>query len=250
MLVEARNLSKTYRIGWLKKKHVEAIKEAEISINEGETVGVVGESGSGKTTLGLLLTGLLKPDGGSVFFDGREIFGLTLRERKDFRRRVQIIFQHPEAAFNPKWKLARSLAEPFRLHGIPFSERALLEQLETVGLYKEHLDRYPSQLSGGELQRAAIARVMVLEPKFIVLDEPTSMLDAITQAQIIRLLQEIQREKEVSYLFISHDLELAGIFCHRIYRLCEGKLDVYRPQDRPAAPAGSAMPEVCRPAAL
>jgi len=225
MLVKAIALSKTYKIGWLKKRSIKVIKEAEIFIDKGETVGLVGESGSGKTTLGLLLTGLLKPDDGQIFFNGKEITRLTPSENKDFRRQVQIIFQHPEAAFNPKWRLIRSLAEPFRLHGIPFSERALLEQLETIGLYKEHLDRYPSQLSGGELPRAAIARVMVLEPKFIVLDEPTSMLDVITQAQIIRLLQEIQKEKGLAYLFITHDLELARLFCQRIYRLVEGKLE-------------------------
>ncbi|MDH7578792.1 MAG: dipeptide/oligopeptide/nickel ABC transporter ATP-binding protein [Bacillota bacterium] len=224
MLVETSALSKTYKIGWFKKRFNEAIKEAEIFINEGETVGVIGESGSGKTTLGHLLTGLLKPDGGRIFFNGKDVTKLTPPEKKDFRRQAQIIFQHPEAAFNPKWKLIRSLVEPYRLHGIPFTEKILLERLEAVGLYAEHLGRYPSQLSGGELQRAAIARVMVLEPKFIVLDEPTSMLDAITQAQIIRLLEAIQRETGVAYLFISHDLELAQLFCRRIYRLVDGKL--------------------------
>jgi len=225
VLVEAVNLCKTYKIGWFRKRRIEVIKEVAISVAEGETVGLVGESGSGKTTLGLLLTGLLKPDGGQVFFKGKAISELTPREKKDFRRQVQVIFQHPEVAFNPKWRLRRSLAEPYKLHKIPFTEELLLEHLKTVGLSSEHLDRYPSQLSGGELQRAAIARVMVLEPKFLVLDEPTSMLDVITQAQIIRLLQAIQKEKGVAYLFITHDLELARLFCQRIYRLVEGKLE-------------------------
>ncbi|NPV28107.1 MAG: ABC transporter ATP-binding protein [Firmicutes bacterium] len=233
MLVKAVALSKTYKIGWLKKRSIKVIKEAEIFIDEGETVGLVGESGSGKTTLGLLLTGLLKPDEGQIFFNGKEITRLTPSENKDFRRQAQIIFQHPEAAFNPKWRLIRSLAEPYRLHGIPFTEKVLLKQLEAVGLYAEHLGRYPSQLSGGELQRATIARVMVLEPKFLVLDEPTSMLDVITQAQIIRLLQAIQKEKGVAYLFISHDLELARLFCRRIYRLVDGKLQEQPPVRQP-----------------
>ncbi|MGQ9532754.1 MAG: ABC transporter ATP-binding protein [Desulfotomaculales bacterium] len=225
MLLEARGLGKTYRIGWIRKRTVRVIGEASLFVNAGETVGLVGESGSGKTTLGLLLTGLLRPDEGRVFFRGKDLAGLAPAERKEFRRRVQIIFQHPETAFNPRWKLLRSLAEPYRLHGIPFAPEALLEHLKTVGLYAEHLSRYPSQLSGGELQRAAIARVMVLKPEFVVLDEPTSMLDAITQAQIIRLLQELQEQKGVAYLFISHDLELARLFCRRLYRLHEGRLE-------------------------
>jgi len=226
MLVEAKALSKTYKIGWFKKRLVRAIEQADISVNKGETVGVVGESGSGKSTLGLLLTGLLKPDGGQIFFNGEDIASLKAGQRAAYRRRAQIIFQHPETAFNPKWKLIRSLAEPYYLHKIPFSEESLFRRLAEVGLYVEHLARYPFQLSGGELQRAAIARVMVLEPEFIVLDEPTSMLDAITQAQIIGLLQEIQKEKGVAYLFISHDLDLAGVFCQRVYRLKEGKLQL------------------------
>lgn len=224
MLIEGKDLRKSYRVGWLRKRVVRVLTQVSLAIEEGETVGLVGESGSGKTTLGLLLTGLLKPDEGGVFFHGREVAGMNVQERKAYRRRVQIIFQHPETAFNPKWKLLRSLAEPYRLYKIPFTEDLLLKQLEAIGLSAEHLSRYPAQLSGGELQRAAIARVMVLEPEFIVLDEPTSMLDAITQAQIIRLFQELQKEKGVAYLFISHDLELARPFCRRIYRLANGKL--------------------------
>lgn len=224
MLVEARDLGKTYRVGWPAKRLVRAVVRASLAIDRGETVGVVGESGSGKTTLALLLTGLLRPDAGQVFFAGRDITRLNARERKEYRRKVQVVFQHPETAFNPRWKLVRSLAEPYRLHGLPFALEALVEQLKIVGLVEEHLDRYPFQLSGGELQRAAIARVMALKPEFVVLDEPTSMLDAITQAQIIRLLQEIQRITGVAYLFISHDLELAKLFCRRIYCLQEGEL--------------------------
>jgi len=224
VLIEGKDLRKSYRVGWLKKRAVRVLAQVSLAVNEGETVGVIGESGSGKTTLGLLLTGLLKPEGGRVFFHGQEVAGMNAQERKAYRRKVQIIFQHPETAFNPKWKLLRSLAEPYRLHKIPFTEDLLLKQLEAIGLSAEHLTRYPAQLSGGELQRAAIARVMVLEPEFIVLDEPTSMLDAITQAQIIRLFQELQKKKGVAYLFISHDLELARSFCHRIYRLANGKL--------------------------
>lgn len=224
MLVEAKDLAKTYKVGWPAKRRVPVLVRASLVLGRGETVGVVGESGSGKTTLGLLLSGLLKPDAGQVVFAGREITRLNGGERKEFRRRVQVVFQHPEGAFNPRWKLVESLSEPYRLHRLPFSPQALVEQLKNVGLGEEHLNRYPSELSGGELQRAAIVRAMALKPEFVVLDEPTSMLDAITQAQILRLLEEIQRQTGVAYLFITHDLELARLFCRRIYRLEKGVL--------------------------
>jgi peptide/nickel transport system ATP-binding protein len=224
MLVEAKDLAKTYKVGWPAKRRVPVLVRASLVLGRGETVGVVGESGSGKTTLGLLLSGLLKPDAGQVVFAGREITRLNGGERKEFRRRVQVVFQHPEGAFNPRWKLVESLSEPYRLHRLPFSPQALVEQLKNVGLGEEHLNRYPSELSGGELQRAAIVRAMALKPEFVVLDEPTSMLDTITQAQILRLLEEVQRQTGVAYLFITHDLELARLFCRRIYRLEKGVL--------------------------
>jgi peptide/nickel transport system ATP-binding protein len=184
----------------------------------------VGESGAGKTTLGLMLSGLLKPDQGQIFFKGKKIGSLPQRERRQYRRQIQIVFQHPENVFNPKWKLWRSFREPFQLHGISFSEELISEQLARVGLGTEVLNRYPAQLSGGELQRIAIARIMSIDPAIVILDEPTSMLDAITQAQIIRLLDKIQKQNGVSYLFISHDLDLSRLFCNRIYELQEGIL--------------------------
>lgn len=242
MLVRAVGLRKGYKVGFLGKRRVEVLKGVDLSVDEGETVALVGESGSGKTTLGLLLAGLLKPDEGKIYLSGEEVSELLSRNPKAFRRQVQVIFQHPESAFNPKWKLRWSLAEPYRLHKIPFTEEALLEHLRMVGLSAEHLDRYPHQLSGGELQRAAIARVMVLRPRFVVLDEPTSMLDAITQAQIIRLLEAIQRETGVAYLFISHDLELVRAFCGRIYCLEGGRLREERQGEIPFRAAGRLAP--------
>ena len=224
MLLETNDLSKTFRTGWLKKRRAFSLEKADICLQQGETIGIVGESGSGKTTLGLMLAGLLKPDTGQVFFKGKDITGLSTGERKTYRRRMQMVFQHPETTFNPKWKLQRSMAEPFCLHKIPFSKEMISEQLKRVGLNQNILNRYPTQLSGGELQRAAIARVMSLNPAIVVLDEPTSMLDTITQARIIRLLEKIQKQKGVSYLFISHDLELIRLFCGRIYEMDRGKL--------------------------
>ena len=224
MLLKAKDLSKTFKTGWLKRRSAFSLEKADIRLQQGETIGIVGESGSGKTTLGLMLAGLLKPDKGRILFRGKDITDLSLGERKRYRHHMQMVFQHPETTFNPKWKLQRSMAEPFCLHKIPFSKEMISEQLERVGLNKNILDRYPAQLSGGELQRAAIARVMSLNPAIVVLDEPTSMLDAITQARIIRLLEKIQKQKRVSYLFISHDLELIRLFCGRIYELDRGVL--------------------------
>jgi len=224
MLLEAHDLSKTFKTGWLKKRKLCAVAKASLHLQQGETIGIVGESGSGKTTLGLMLAGLLKPDTGQIFFKGKNIADLSPWERNTYRRQMQMVFQHPETTFNPKWKLQRSMVEPFCLHKIPFSEEMISEQLERVGLSSNVLNRYPVQLSGGELQRAAIARVMSQDPAIVVLDEPTSMLDAITQAQIIRLLEKIRKQEGVSYLFISHALDLVRLFCKKIYELKRGIL--------------------------
>lgn len=227
MLLKTDNLSKTFRTGWSKKRKVFALKKANICLRQGEITAVTGESGSGKTTLGLILAGLLKPDTGKVFFKGNDITNLPPEERMTFRRQMQMVFQHPETSFNPRWKLQRSLTEPFYLHRIPFSKAIISEQLARVGLDDNILNRYPSQLSGGELQRAAIARVMCLKPAVVILDEPTGMLDVITQARIIRLLEKIQKQEGVSYIFISHDLDLVRFFCKRIYNLNKGQLKLW-----------------------
>lgn len=224
MLLEAHNLGKTFKTGWLKRRRSFSLERVDICLQQGETIGIVGESGSGKTTLGIMLAGLLKPDTGQIFFKGKDIADMSPGERKTYRRQMQVIFQQPETTFNPKWKLQQSMSEPFYLHKIPFSKEMFSEQLARVGLNKNILNRYPVQLSGGELQRAAIARVMSLNPVIVILDEPTSMLDAITQAQTIRLLKQIQIHNNVSYVFISHDLYLARLFCKRMYELKRGVL--------------------------
>ena len=219
MLLEIKNLEKRFKTGRLKKKQAVVLSKINLILRKGETTGIVGESGAGKTTLGLILAGLIKPDKGQILFKGKKIDSLTKEGKKEYRRQIQVVFQHPESTFNPKWKMKQSFLEPFKIHRIPFSEKIILKHLSRVGLNTEILNRYPSQLSGGELQRIAISRVMSLNPAIIVLDEPTSMLDNITQAQIIRLLEKIQKQKGVSYLFISHDPDLVRLFCKRIYEL-------------------------------
>ena len=225
MLLKAENLRKTFKTGWSKKRKVCAIVKADISLNQGETIGIVGETASGKTTLGLMLSGLLRPDRGHIYFKGEKAWSLNRRTRELLRRQIQIVFQHPESTFNPKWKLRRSVLEPFILYGIPFSEEIISEQLGRVGLDTSVLNRYPAQLSGGELQRIAISRIMSIKPAVVILDEPTSMLDTITQAQIIRLLLKIQRQDNIGYVFISHDQDLVGLLCKRTYEIDKGVLE-------------------------
>ncbi|MDR1042053.1 MAG: dipeptide/oligopeptide/nickel ABC transporter ATP-binding protein [Deltaproteobacteria bacterium] len=198
-----------------------AIAGLDLSIGRGETVGIVGASGCGKSTLGQIVSGLLRQTGGRILFGGSPIRSPF---RGEARRSIQILFQHPETSFNPKLTLLDSLKEPYRLTGKPFSRPGLLGFLSGFGLYGEHLYRKPHALSGGELQRLALARIMLMEPALVVLDEPTSMLDVISQAQIIRLLTGFRRQTGISCLFISHDLPLSVAFCDRILTLSGGRL--------------------------
>ena len=162
-----------------------------------------------------------EPTEGQIFLENK---ALQYPFRAEARRKIQLLFQHPEVSFNPRMKLLDSLREPYRFLRRPYSLEELLKHLEDYGIYEEHLHRYPAELSGGELQRMALARIMLMNPELIVLDEPTSMLDVISQAQVIHLLEEIQREKKLCYLFISHDLELCRRFADRVLYLNEGAL--------------------------
>lgn len=221
IILEARNLTKRFRSRAGAKKTLVAVEHASLTLRAGETVGLLGESGSGKSTLGQMMTGLLRPDEGELHYGGEP---LPYPFRGDARRHIQILFQHPEVSFNPQLTLRRSLVEPFRLRKQPSDDRALLACIGQFGLHEEHLNRVPSELSGGELQRAALARVVVMEPKVILLDEPTSMLDVITQAQVIHFLREYQRQHRTAYLFITHSSALACQVCDQIVRIHEGHI--------------------------
>ncbi len=223
MVLKTTNLHKQFRCRG-RKNRISVLCGVGFSLKRGETVGVVGESGAGKTTLALILCGLLRPDRGEVWLKGRQVTMRSGSRSQGIQRLVQIVWQHPETAFNPRWKLDRSLKEPLHINGLPVPKGLLEEQLARVDLNPDVLDRRPPQLSGGELQRLALARALISGPAVIVLDEPTSMLDALTQARIIGMLREIQQKTGIAYLFISHDRELVRIFSHRAYRLHEGKL--------------------------
>ncbi len=218
-IMEARNLTKRFRSRTHGRRLFTAVDGANLCLYPGETVGLLGESGSGKSTLGQMMTGLLRPDGGELLFKGAP---LKYPFRGEARRKIQILFQHPEVSFNPMLTLRRSLVEPFRLMGLPWDDGALIACIERFGLHEEHLNRTPGELSGGELQRAALARIVVMEPEIILLDEPTSMLDVITQAQMVHFLQDYQREHRTSYLFITHSPALAQAVCGRIVDMKEG----------------------------
>lgn len=218
-IMEAVSLTKHFRSA--DKTWFTAVDGASISLQKGKTLGLLGQSGSGKSTLGQMMVGLLRPDSGELFFHGER---LSYPIRGQARRKIQILFQHPEVSFNPQLTLRQSLVEPFKLMGKPFDDGAILSVIEPFGLHAEHLARYPGELSGGELQRAALARVTVLEPEMILLDEPTSMLDVITQAQMIDFLRRYQQHHQTAYLFITHSTALAEQFCDEIVKMEDGHL--------------------------
>ena len=231
-IMEAVSLTKHFRSA--DKTWFTAVDGASISLQKGKTLGLLGQSGSGKSTLGQMMVGLLKPDSGELLFHGKL---LSYPIRGQARRRIQILFQHPEVSFNPQLTLRQSLVEPFKLMGKPFDDGAILSVIEPFGLHAEHLARYPGELSGGELQRAALARVTVLEPEMILLDEPTSMLDVITQAQMIDFLRRYQQQHQTAYLFITHSTALAEQFCDEIVNMEDGRLGTL--EAPPQTPVGT-----------
>lgn len=218
-VMEAVSLTKRFR--GADKTWFTAVDHASLTLQRGRTLGLLGQSGSGKSTLGQMMVGLLRLDSGELFFHGER---LSYPIRGQARRKIQILFQHPEVSFNPQLTLRQSLVEPFKLTGKPFDDGAILSVIEPFGLHAEHLSRYPGELSGGELQRAALARVTVLEPEMILLDEPTSMLDVITQAQMIDFLRRYQQQHQTAYLFITHSTALAKQFCDEIVNMENGRL--------------------------
>lgn len=223
MLIEAKGICHTFenRICRNSIEKNAVLRQVNLSIGRGEIVGLLGHSGSGKTTLGRIVTGLLRPTCGTLQFQDTPI---AYPFRGEARRRIQILFQHPETSFNPRMTIEASLREVYALYRLPFSLEEMLAMLETFGIYQEHIGRFPAQLSGGELQRIALARVLLLEPEFLVLDEPTSMLDGISQAQMMRMLMEIRDKRQIAYLFITHDEALCHFVSDRVIEIKEGTI--------------------------
>ncbi len=230
-LVEVRSLKKHFRLpgGWFSgpTRYVYAVDGVDISIASGETLGLVGESGCGKTTLGRMIMRLIDPTSGQVLFDGKDITHITKTDMRPTRRQMQIVFQNPLSSLSPRFKVEQIIAEPLLTHNVLAKHEIqprVIELLEQVGLGKQHLDRFPHEMSGGQCQRVAVARALALNPKLIVLDEPTSALDVSVQAQIINLLDDLKRSLGLTYLFISHDLNVVQHISDRIGVMYLGKL--------------------------
>ena len=226
--VKGVGLTKVFRLGFFGHKLVNAVDGVDIFLEDGGKACLIGESGSGKTTLARVLLMLLKPTKGKVFFNGTELTTLPESKLRGFRRRMQMVPQHPEAFLDPRWFIYDSVAEPLRIHGLVDRKSEELEKVlevtELVGLKPEHLRRRPMDLSGGELQRVAIARALILNPEFLVADEPTSMLDLPTQAKILAILLELQRRMRFTLLFITHDFNIARYMSDYVYVMYSGRV--------------------------
>lgn len=230
-LIEVRNLRKAFPIteGLLLPKkigEIRAIDDVSFDIFKGETLGAVGGSGSGKSCLGKLLLGLMPPDGGSVHFKGENMTALTPEAFRPYRRYFQIIFQDPLQSLNPRRTVAENISLPLRNFGASPDEAfaKVRELLDTVGLNAKHANRYPHQFSGGQCQRIGIARALALQPEFLFLDEPVSALDVSIQAQILNLLQDLQKQFGLTYFFVANDLKTVRHISNRILILYQGKV--------------------------
>jgi oligopeptide/dipeptide ABC transporter ATP-binding protein len=250
-LVEVQNVKKYFPIrkGVLGREvaRVHAVDDVTFAVQEGETLGLVGESGCGKSTLGRTIVRLLEPTDGHVIFEGKDISDLGTRALRPLRREMQMIFQDPYASLNPRKRVGSIIGSPLQIHGVDKSERRQRVQdlLETVGLSPEHYNRFPHEFSGGQRQRIGVARALALNPKLIVADEPVSALDVSIQSQMLNLLDDLQRELRLTYIFIAHDLGVVRHVSSRIAVMYLGKLVELSPAEelykRPIMPYSEAL---------
>lgn len=233
-LLEIKNLKQYFNVG--KANEVRAVDGISFDIFKGETLGLVGESGCGKSTTGRTIIRLYDATDGEVLFNGVNVHGKKSRaELKEFNRKMQMIFQDPQASLNPRMKVSDIIAEGIDIHGLANSKEErmdrVVELLETVGLNKEHANRFPHEFSGGQRQRIGIARALAVQPEFIIADEPISALDVSIQAQVVNLLRKLQKDKGLTYLFIAHDLSMVKYISDRIGVMYFGKIVELAPAD-------------------
>lgn len=232
-ILEVHDLKKYFRTAG--GKELKAVDQVSFSIERGKTLGIVGESGCGKTTCGRTCIGLYRPTGGMVLFEGKEVHKLRGREKKAFTRKAQMIFQDPYACLDPRMKVEDIIAEGMRIHKMYASRqeerRKVHEFLNLVGLNSEHGSRYVHEFSGGQRQRIGIARALALEPEFLLCDEPIASLDVSIQAQIVNLLADLQKQKDLTYLFISHDLSMVKYISDHVGVMYLGRMMEYTSAD-------------------
>ncbi|PPR63191.1 MAG: Oligopeptide transport ATP-binding protein OppF [Alphaproteobacteria bacterium MarineAlpha4_Bin2] len=229
--LEVRGLTKHFPItaGMFRGKvigHVQAVDDVSFSIDEGETLSLVGESGCGKTTISNLILLLHEPTDGGIFFRGKPLSGISVRERQEYAREVQVVFQDPYGALNPRMRVADIVGEPMDIHGYSAKEKrtAVLDALKAVDLLEGSDSKYPHEFSGGQRQRIGIARALTMNPELIVLDEPVSNLDVSIRSQILNLLKDLQEERGIAYLLISHDMASVEYMSNRIGVMYLGRL--------------------------
>lgn len=227
-MLEVRKVSKSYTAGFWRNRKTYAVQDISFEIRDGEIFGLIGQSGSGKTTISRIIMGFLKPDQGSILYQGRELTHLRKQQWREIRREVQMIFQHPQMTFHPRFTVYNCCAEPIRRFHLAKDreeERAMvLAMLDSVGVPADQLQKFPHELSGGQAQRISIARTLQLNPRLLICDEPTSMLDVSVQAQIISLIREHQQKSGISILYISHNLDVVRAVCQRAAVMREGKI--------------------------
>jgi oligopeptide transport system ATP-binding protein len=251
-LVEVRNLKKYFpiRAGVLQREvaRVHAVDDVTFAVREGETLGLVGESGCGKSTLGRTVVRLYEPSHGHILFEGRDISGLSAHALRPLRRQMQMVFQDPYASLNPRKRVGAIIGDPLKIHGIgdKRSRKAQVQELlEVVGLSPEHYNRFPHEFSGGQRQRIGVARALALRPKLIIADEPVSALDVSIQSQMLNLLEDLQTEFGLTYVFIAHDLGVVRHVSDRIAVMYLGKIVELSPAeelyDRPIMPYTEAL---------
>ena len=226
MLLEVHGITKKFVLNFWENRKITAVDQVSFELEAGECLGGIGESGCGKSTLGRMICGLIPCDSGNILFQGEKLGKKT--KKKELRRQMQMVFQYPQQAFNPKEKLIHAVREPirnFQLASSEMEEKTLIsEMIDSVGVTWDQLERYPHEISGGQAQRLAIARSLVMNPQLLIADEVTSMLDVSVQAQILNILVREQKKRNLGMLFVSHDLEVIRAICDKVMVMKNGKI--------------------------